>query len=191
MSLHYHADKKSSYILTQNLELMSCPYCGSNNLIWDVKSGTVVCMECASVVDVIYDDKEFSSTDIIIDLNKITINDVTRKFLVDLNKIQKTKTKYKINNSNTSKYISEDGILALEFLKMDPKVEKIYNSLTEKGFFSGKKLKTRVAISFYLAGYRGKRINNILAKLRINHKYFKKLIYKLPKELKYKIEVAH
>ena len=34
---------------------MKCPYCGSSNLIWDSNSGNVVCADCGSVLDTIYD----------------------------------------------------------------------------------------------------------------------------------------
>jgi transcription initiation factor TFIIIB Brf1 subunit/transcription initiation factor TFIIB len=68
---------------------------------------------------------------------------------------------------------------------MDKKVYKIYKFLEKNGMFSGRKIKIRVALSFYIAGYRCKKMKNILEKLHINEKYFRKITYKLPKELKY------
>lgn len=167
---------------------MKCPYCGSINLIWDIKNGTVVCMDCATVIDKIYYEGTLSSSEdeIILDFNKLKVSDKTKKFLSELDRITNNNKKFKIDIYGKTRYFSEDGLAALQILEVDKKVKRIYNLLTEKGFFSGKKLKTRVALSFYLAGYRGDRINTILTKLGINQKYFKKLIYKLPKELKYK-----
>ena len=34
---------------------MLCPYCGSRNLVWDYSKGTVVCADCGSVLDSIYE----------------------------------------------------------------------------------------------------------------------------------------
>ena len=34
---------------------MLCPYCGSHNVVWDYSKGTIVCAECGSVLDSIYE----------------------------------------------------------------------------------------------------------------------------------------
>jgi len=33
---------------------MRCPYCGSEELVWDYKNGVVVCSSCGCIVDTIY-----------------------------------------------------------------------------------------------------------------------------------------
>jgi uncharacterized Zn finger protein (UPF0148 family) len=33
---------------------MRCPYCGSEELVWDYKNGAVVCSSCGCIVDTIY-----------------------------------------------------------------------------------------------------------------------------------------
>jgi uncharacterized Zn finger protein (UPF0148 family) len=33
---------------------MKCPYCGSEELVWDYKNGAVVCSSCGCIVDTIY-----------------------------------------------------------------------------------------------------------------------------------------
>ncbi|ARM75882.1 TFIIB-type zinc ribbon-containing protein [Acidianus manzaensis] len=169
---------------------MQCPYCGSTNLLWDIKNGTVICRDCASVIDSMYDYERYNNNEIVIDFNKLTINQNTKEFLSILDNIR-YKNKYKIDLSNKNKYLTEDGIYALQLLNMDTSVRKIYDELTKYGYFSGKKIKTRVAISFYLSGYRGNKMRNILRKLHINEKYFKKITYKIPRNIKYrKIELT-
>ena len=39
---------------------MQCPYCGSRNIVWDYSKGTIICVECGSVLDSIY---EYDATD--------------------------------------------------------------------------------------------------------------------------------
>ena len=34
---------------------MRCPFCRSENLVWDFATGTVVCASCGTVIDVIYE----------------------------------------------------------------------------------------------------------------------------------------
>lgn len=34
---------------------MRCPYCGSRNVVWDYSTGSIVCAECGSVLDSIYE----------------------------------------------------------------------------------------------------------------------------------------
>ncbi|NON63178.1 hypothetical protein, partial [Acidianus sp. RZ1] len=110
--------------------------------------------------------------------------------IIDFIAIMKKKNKkdIKISSETTQKYISIDSLLALELLKMDSNVNKIYTILNNSGLFSGRKIKMRVAISFYLAGYRRNKLDSILEKLNINHKYLKKVIYKLPKEIRIDIQ---
>ncbi|AWR97242.1 hypothetical protein DFR86_06505 [Acidianus sulfidivorans JP7] len=163
---------------------MQCPYCGSTNLIWDEKNGCIVCRDCATIIDSLYDFDQYNTTEIVIDFNKLNIRKSTINFLSLLDNIN-NKNKYKIDINNKNKYITEDGIYALQLLKMNKTAEEIFNKLTETGYFSGKKIKTRVAISFYLSGYRGNKMRDILKKLHINERYFKKITYKIPNYLKF------
>ncbi|MDT7900582.1 MAG: TFIIB-type zinc ribbon-containing protein [Acidianus sp.] len=163
---------------------MQCPYCNSKNLIWDSIHGNIICASCGSVIDTLYDYSQIGTSEEIIDLNKgVSERKETRNF------IRLTETisnKFRIfNNKENMKFITEDGELALSLLNMDKKVYKIYEFLEKNGMFSGRKIKIRVALSFYIAGYRCKKMKNILEKLHINEKYFRKITYKLPKELKY------
>jgi len=34
---------------------LRCPFCGSENLIWDFATGAIICASCGSVIDVIYE----------------------------------------------------------------------------------------------------------------------------------------
>ncbi|MCY0883793.1 MAG: hypothetical protein OWQ50_08515 [Acidianus infernus] len=163
---------------------MQCPYCGSNDLIWDNIHGNIVCASCGSVIDTLYDYSQIDTSEDIIDLNKnLSERKETRNFI----KLTETvSNKFRIiNNKKNMKFITEDGELALSLLNMDKKVYKVYEYLEKNGIFCGRKIKTRVALSFYIAGYRCKKMRNILEKLHINEKYFRKITYKLPKELKY------
>ncbi|BDC19281.1 TFIIB-type zinc ribbon-containing protein [Acidianus sp. HS-5] len=163
---------------------MQCPYCGSKNLIWDSARGIVVCEVCGSVIDTIYDYSQIEVSEEIIDLNKNLSERIETKNFIKLTEITASKFRI-IDNKKNMKFITEDGELALSLLNMDKNVYKIYEYMENNGIFSGRKIKIRVALSFYIAGYRYKKMRNILEKLHINEKYFRKITYKLPKELKY------
>ena len=37
------------------MKTLRCPFCGSENLIWDFATGSIICTSCGSVIDVIYE----------------------------------------------------------------------------------------------------------------------------------------
>jgi transcription initiation factor TFIIIB Brf1 subunit/transcription initiation factor TFIIB len=166
---------------------MKCDNCGSIYLIWDYKNGNVVCSMCGLVVESIYEGQYMQSQeDIIIISNNINIKLITKKYLKILSYNKIFKNNY-ININNKIKFYSKEAEIALDFLSRNNKVKLIYEKLNNTGVFSGKKIKTRVAISYYLAGYRGKELENVLNILKINKKYFKKYLNKILRKLNFEI----
>jgi len=161
---------------------MKCENCGSDNIVWDRRNGSVVCSNCGLVLDSIYDNSlSFSDEDtIIISPNFIdNIKEETKKFLS--NKTHKN-TVY-INGS--PHIISESGLIALDLISRSVKAKKVYETIENSGILSGRKIKTKVAVAFYLAGYRDEEFKKILKILGINYNYIRKIINKISKKYLY------
>ena len=73
---------------------MLCPYCGSHNVVWDYSKGTIVCAECGSVLDSIY---EYDATN----FSHSSLSELLPSYSAILSR------KKKINMSKESVYLKE------------------------------------------------------------------------------------
>ncbi len=171
---------------------MKCPSCGSPNIIWT--ENYVVCGNCGLVIEEQrYDySPQFFSEEIVDLSGMVKVSErakhVTTYIRDRIANSEVNKGRYLLKvEDNRLGIISKDGILALELLKMDPIARRIYSIINEEGYLSGTKIKTRVAASFYLSGYRGKKLKDILQKLNVNEKHFRKILRKVPLRAKIRI----
>jgi transcription initiation factor TFIIIB Brf1 subunit/transcription initiation factor TFIIB len=165
---------------------MKCPSCGSANIVWKSKEGMIVCSDCGLVIDdKVYDYRPTYLNEVKSTTSSLQYNNEKIDNCKIIAKKVRILNNYKPNGSQS--IAKSNNILALELLKMNSNALKIYNVMNDKGYLSGKQIKTKVAVSFYLSGYNSNRMKSILEKLQINEKYFRKTIKTLTMKEKIKI----
>ncbi|MBW9140532.1 MAG: hypothetical protein K1T65_02295 [Candidatus Aramenus sp.] len=165
---------------------MRCPSCGSANIVWTESS--VVCGNCGLVIDEQkYDYSPPSFSEEVVDLTGTMRLSERTKYVtayirdrISNNEFNRRRFLLRVNEGGKLGVISREGVLALELIKKDPIAHKIYLIINEEGYLSGAKIKTRVAVSFYLSGYKGKKMKDILRKLNVNEKHFRRVLRKIP-----------
>ena len=140
---------------------MKCPYCGSSNLVWDGNTGTIVCANCGSVLDVIYeyDASNFTHSDlsellpsysaILLKRRKGSQQKVESydklKYQMSFDEVTLTPERNKARELNRTKYSVE------EFLK-DELTYIAFDKLTSLGILSAQL--ERAILAYYLVfGY--------------------------------------
>ncbi len=151
--------------------MLSCPICGSVELIWNESQGEVVCGSCGTVLDKIYHfNQEFFDREVII-YEGFTRNEIKDK----KNRVEK------FMKESFNKKISEFEVILSNML-IDKKYREIYNILLEEGLLGGLKAKTKVALLIYFRYYHDSQYSHIISKFNIKKelisKYIKKIGYK-------------
>ncbi|BDB97169.1 TFIIB-type zinc ribbon-containing protein [Saccharolobus caldissimus] len=149
---------------------LSCPVCGSSEIIWNEKKGEVVCGVCGTVIDIIY---SYSMTES--DTEEIVIDN---KYYKDEIKIKESRVKEFMKNENNIRKINEYEII-LNSMLLDKKYRIIYKILNEEGILGGIKAKTKVGLLIYFRYAYNNEYLKILEKLGIKKALIRKNIRKI------------
>jgi len=179
---------------------LRCDSCGSTNLVWDNKSGTVICGDCGLVLERIYFNQKhyYESDQILVNYPQVlevssVKRDSERKFNSLLKKSRNIRNikqlriyvEPKEEGLSVGHIISKESLEALATITSDGKMLKTYTYMEKEGWFSGLRLKTRVALTAFLVFRSNRRKLNIILKiLGIDEKYLRKLLKRVPKHVR-------
>ncbi|BFH73357.1 TFIIB-type zinc ribbon-containing protein [Sulfurisphaera javensis] len=170
---------------------MKCPYCGSENLVWDYKNGNLVCTECGSVLDKIYsyDNYQDNNEEIIL-VTKSLYPDFFQKIerITKYNKVRTVKRKglEKIIVYNGS-LLRESSLNALKAIENNEKLLLLYDIIDTHPMFQSKNSKYKLAVALYL--YDKREFNRLSRNLNISEKYMKKILTKIKITEKIKLQL--
>lgn len=165
---------------------MKCPYCGSLELVWDDKSGDVVCANCGSVIDKVYylgglfynDDETIPIT---VGLNVPTS---VKKYKEQLRLIKrKRKREMVIYNGS---FIKESNLNVMKLIENNERLLIIYDIIDSLTVFKTRNPKYKLAIGIYL--YNRSEFEKLKKSLNISERYMKKILAKLKAKEKAKLE---
>lgn len=164
---------------------MKCPYCGSENLVWDYEHGNIVCSECGSVIDQIYSDFEFIDNEPVVTSLSYYID--FKKKLDTYNRLKQLEDKIKksklviYNGSN----VKETSLNALKLIENNEKLLILYDVIDNIPMFRSKSIKYKLALALYF--YDKKNFEKYVKNLNISPKYMSKLLSKI--KIKDKIRI--
>ena len=168
---------------------MKCPYCGSNEIIWDYKTGDVVCLRCASVIDKVFYTDQYETADEITITPKFAYYDFFKK----LERYNQYKDKIVKNEEKTRKMVIYNGALiresslsAMKIIENNERLLILYDVIDSLPQFRSKNSIYKLAIGLYL--YDRKEFYKIRRNLNISEKYMKKILSKLKVKDKLKIQ---
>ncbi|MCY0849642.1 TFIIB-type zinc ribbon-containing protein [Sulfuracidifex metallicus] len=189
-------------ILLLYMDSLTCSYCGSKNLIWDYTRGEVVCGDCGTTADRVYDYRPaFIEEALKSSQNRSLLykNREIEPFKEFMHLLKKSRflRKYKGVKLNISfnkgfiqgsKIYSQISLDALYKIESDRVAIKIYKYLEETGIFSGLKFKTRVLLTYYLVYGNDKiRIRRILKRYYTSEENIKRIIKQIPFNIRLEI----
>ncbi|MEM0020446.1 MULTISPECIES: TFIIB-type zinc ribbon-containing protein [Metallosphaera] len=177
------------------MDNFTCSYCGSKNLIWDYTRGEVVCGDCGTTVDRVYDYRPMFMEEVLRSSQNRSLlykNREIESFKEFMHLLKKSRflRKYKGVKLNVSlnqgsiqgsKIYSQISLDALYKIESDKVAIKIYKYLEKMGIFSGLKFKTRVLLTYYLVYDNDKiRIKRILKTYYSSEENIKRIIKQIP-----------
>lgn len=183
------------------MDTLICDYCGSKNLLWDYVRGEIVCGDCGTTLDKVYDYRPVYAEEVsrtsgqgyILKNNRL---DSYREF-IELMKKTRFMRKFKgvkLNLSGNDRRIhisriySPISLDALYKLQSDRVAFRIYKYLEDKGIFSGLKFKTRVLLTYYLIyGNNRARIKNLFKQYYTDEENIKRVAKQIPFTIKLEI----
>ena len=168
---------------------MKCPYCGSSEIIWDYKTGDLICSKCASVIDRIYYADLSETSDDIVLIHKYAYYDFFRKlerYNEYKNKIEKLEKKSRKMVMYNGSLIKESSLNAMKILENNEKLLILYDIMDSLPQFKSKNSMYKLAIGLYL--FDKKEFYKLRRNLNISDKYFKKILSKLKVKDKLKIQ---
>jgi len=168
---------------------MKCPYCGSSEIVWDYKTGDMVCSKCASVIDKIYYDNLYETSDDVVITPKYAYYNFFKK-LERLNeykeKIKKNKRKLRKTIIYNGSSIKESSLNTMKILENNERLLILYDIMDTLPQFRSKNSKYKLAVGIYLLDK--KEFNKLKRNLNISDKYMKKILSKLKVKDKLKIQ---
>jgi len=165
---------------------MKCPYCGSSEIIWDYKTGDMVCSTCASVIDKIYYDNLCEASDDLVVTPKYAYYDFFKK-LERLNKYkEKNKKKIRKMIMYNGSSIKESSLSAMKIVENNERLLILYDIMDTLPKFRSKNSKYKLAVGIYLLDK--KEFDKLRRNLNISDKYMKKILSKLKVKDKLKIQ---
>jgi len=162
---------------------MKCPNCGFDELIWDTKSGSVVCPNCGLVIDQIYEDSVVNvDEDIITGSYKpghyLTLNKKETEILRNIiTKNLKSKSSSKKAIYYNGNIINSDSLNAIKFLENNELLLIIFDIVNNIPKLASKHLKYKVGISIYFTNK--ELFNKVYKNLNINIRYFNRILSEL------------
>jgi len=161
---------------------MRCPYCGSNDIVWDYVRGDVICASCGTVLDRIYVTEQYTNPEFVQESVKIrarkkhrdkrvTLTKYTSEYLKLINKIKGSKRlkNIVIDSEQLRRYV--DGELPpikifkrnpqnVKALLKDPKVKLVLEIMLHFPRLSSRTDRAKVALALMaLMLLTGRRIN--------------------------------
>ncbi|MBP1358267.1 MAG: TFIIB-type zinc ribbon-containing protein, partial [Sulfolobus sp.] len=123
---------------------MKCPYCHGNEIVWDYKTGDLVCTSCGSVIDKIYSYENNVSNEDIMIIPKYVYTDFYRK----IEKYKKIENKLKNNTHQIRKtiiyngsYMKESSLSAMKLIENDEKLLILYDLMDSMPLFRSKNIR--------------------------------------------------
>lgn len=154
---------------------MKCPYCGSNNIIWDDKNGEIICASCGSVLDKIYYGEIYDESDPQVTLPKSAFPEFYKK-------VKRTKTwrrpvmRRRVVLYNGG-YIRELSLNAVKLIENNEKFLILYDIIDRLPQFRTRDVRYKLAIGLYLFDIN--EFRRLKPLLDISEDYMAKLISKL------------
>ena len=169
---------------------MKCPYCGSNEIIWDYKTGDLICSTCASVIDKVYYNDLYEISDDIVITPKYAYYDFFKK----LKRLDEYKNKIRKNNKRKIRMmvmyngssIRESSLSAMKIIENNERLLILYDIMDTLPQFRSKNSNYKLAVGLYLLDK--KEFCKLRRNLNINDKYMKKLLSKLKVKDRLKIQ---
>ena len=169
-------------VFTYNLfclfKTVKCPYCGSSNLIWDNKSGDIICAVCGSVIDKIYCESADIEEEIV-----IASSEVFKKHREQLKKIKETREKKMVIYNGS--LIKESSLNAMKLIENNEKLLIIYD-IIDNSTLKTRNIKYKLAIGLYL--YDRNEFEKVEKSLGISEKYMKKILLRLKAKEKIRLK---
>ncbi len=176
---------------------MECPYCGSRQLVWDTSNGYVVCSECGSVVDTIYDYTPTTTRNVEeVARRKDTCRsrgsrETRRRLSLYERLARKRKPGLVMREENVLRYIETGGrVKAQVFVRVDtprileeavaenPRLPAIMKLLEKYPRLASRTLRLKLAIALYLyarASGMVVGVDRIAARVGVNPKHFRRV----------------
>ena len=168
---------------------MKCPYCGSSELIWDYKTGDVVCSKCASVIDKIYYTDLYEISDDITVTSKYVYYDFFRKFKrynEYKRKIEKNEKKIRKIVIYNGSLIKESSLNVMKIIENNERLLILYDIMDSLPQFMARNSMYKLAVGLYLLDK--KEFHRLRKNLNISDKYMRKILSKLKVKDKLKIQ---
>ncbi|BFI75311.1 TFIIB-type zinc ribbon-containing protein [Sulfurisphaera ohwakuensis] len=168
---------------------MKCPYCESENLVWDYKNGNLVCTSCGSVIDKIYyeDSTSYEESVYFPETLYFDFFSKTKRIKEFKNKTLKgRRNKLQSTVIYNGSLIKETSLNAMKFLENNEKLLLLYDTIDNLPVFHSKSVKYKLAIALYF--YDKKEFNRLSGYLNISNKYMKKILSKIKINEKTKIQ---
>ncbi len=161
---------------------MRCPYCGSNNIVWDYVRGDVICASCGTVLERIYVTEQHISQELMQEpartrthkrhgSRRVTITKYTSEYLKLIDKVKRSKRlkNIVIDSEQLRRYVDGEGPPVkifkrnpqnVQMLLKDPKVRLILEVMLRFPRLSSRTDRAKVALALMaLMLLTGRRIN--------------------------------
>jgi len=168
---------------------MKCPYCGSSEIIWDYKTGDIICLRCASVIDKVFYADQYETADETIITPKSAYYDFFRKlerYKQYIDKMEKNREKVRKMVTYNGALIRESSLDAMKIIENNEKLLILYDVIDSLPQFKSKNSIYKLAIGLYF--YDRREFYKLRRNLNISDKYMKKILSKLKVKDKLKIQ---
>mgnify|MGYP001772548240 CR=1 FL=1 len=166
------------------MNLMRCPYCGSENIVWDNSTGDIICASCGTVLDKIYNSEAYGGND---DERVYTSKIVYNEFYKKIKRIDKWRKRFmgrRVMVYN-GMIIKETSLNALKIIESDERYLILYDIINSIPEFKNKDIRYKLALGLYFIDK--KEYKRLKMMLEIREKYIAKILNGMSRKEKEKI----